>query len=162
MALVALDLLQGPHYSCKINHQLTITPHGARTGGGVRNKNYIDTVMSGEAGSDLEVVEISSYVRSYHVYMDIWNAEVGQELVLKCEPEHSEDSHAVAVLNEDVIVGHVPYNLAPTIERFLRREFNASFVQITGSKVNRGAGYGLEVPCIYRLYGPKIYCKKLK
>ena len=28
--------------------------------------------MSGEAGSDLEVVEISSYVRGYHVYMDIW------------------------------------------------------------------------------------------
>ena len=24
---------------------------------------------------------------------------------------------------------------------------------MTGNKVNRGAGYGLEVPCTYRLYG---------
>ena len=24
-------------------------------------------------------------------------------------------------------------------------------------KINRGAGYGLEVPCVYRLYGPKVY-----
>ena len=28
------------------------------------------------------------------------------------------------------------------------------FVEVTGS---RGPGYGLEIPCIYRLYGPKPY-----
>ena len=39
-----------------------------------------------------------------------------QELLLKYEPDNSEDSHAVAVLNEDVIVGHVLYNLAPVVE----------------------------------------------
>ena len=78
--------------------------------------------MSGEAVSDLGVVEIHSYVRGYHVYMDIWEAEVGQELLLKREPDNSEDSHAVAVLNENVVVGHIPYNLAPVVEMFLRRE----------------------------------------
>ena len=26
-----------------------------------------------------------------------------------------------------------------------------------GERVNRGAGYGLEVPCVYRLYGPRVY-----
>ena len=26
---------------------------------------------------------------------------------------------------------------------------------------NRGAGYGLEVPCVYRLYGPKVYVKRM-
>ena len=74
--------------------------------------------------------------------MDIWDAQVGQELLLKHEPDNSEDSHAVAVLNEDVIVGHVPYNLAPVVEMFLRREV---FAEVTGSRVNRGAGYGLEI-----------------
>ena len=48
--------------------------------------------------------------------LDIWDAQVGQELLLKHEPDNSEDSHAVAVLNEDVIVGHVPYNLASVVE----------------------------------------------
>ena len=74
--------------------------------------------------------------------MDIWDAQVGQELLLKHEPDNSEDSHAVAVLNEDVIVGHVPYNLAPVVEMFLRREV---FAEVTGSRVNQGAGYGLEI-----------------
>ena len=27
--------------------------------------------------------------------------------------------------------------------------------------VNRG-GYGLEVPCVYRLYGPKVYVEKMR
>ena len=65
--------------------------------------------------------------------MDIWDVQVGQELLLKHEPDNSEDSHAVAVLNENVIVGHVPYNLAPVVEMFLRREV---FAEVTGSRVN--------------------------
>ena len=28
--------------------------------------------------------------------------------------------------------------------------------------MNHVAGYGLEVPCVYRLYGPKVYVNKLK
>ena len=28
--------------------------------------------------------------------------------------------------------------------------------------MNRGAGYGLEVPCIYRLYVPKAYIDRMK
>ena len=51
--------------------------------------------------------------------MDLWDAHVGQELLLKYESDNSENSHAVAVLNEDVIVGHVTYNLAPVVEMFL-------------------------------------------
>ncbi len=35
-------------------------------------------------------------------------------------------------------------------------------VVITGEKVNRGAGMGLEVPCIYRFYGPKLYIDRLE
>ena len=26
----------------------------------------------------------------------------------------------------------------------------------------RGAGYELEIPCVYRLYGPKVYIDKMK
>ena len=55
--------------------------------------------------------------------------------------------HAVAVLNEDMIVGHIPYNLATVVERFMRREVNKGFAEVTGSKVNRGADYGLEMTC---------------
>ena len=43
---------------------------------------------------------------------------------------------------------------------FLNRDCNKGFVEVTGSEVNRGAGYGLEIPCIYRLYGPKPYTER--
>ena len=35
----------------------------------------------------------------------------------------------------------------------------SGFVEVTRDKVNRGARYGVEseIPCIYRLYGPKPY-----
>ena len=33
---------------------------------------------------------------------------------------------------------------------------------MAGEKVNRKAGYGLEIPCVYRLYGPKAYVDKMK
>ena len=44
---------------------------------------------------------------------------------------------------------------------FFMRE-NKAFAEITGAKVNRGAGYGLEVPCVHRLYGPNVYVAKMK
>ena len=41
------------------------------------------------------------------------------------------------------LVGHVPYKLVPIISLFLKRDVNKALV---GEKVNRGAGYGLEIP----------------
>ena len=79
-------------------------------------------------------------------------------MLLKREPDNLVDASVVAVWKKDKIVGHVPYNIAPVISQFLRRDFNKGFVQVTG---NRGAGYGLEVPCTapctYRLYGPRPF-----
>ena len=50
-------------------------------------------------------------------------------------------------------VGHVPFNLAPIISAFLKRSCNKGLVEVTGNRVNRGAGYGLEIPCKYNFYG---------
>ena len=81
---------------------------------------------------------------------------------MKRETNNDKDKHAVAVLNDDMIVGHVPYILAPLFSEYLRREVNKAFAEVTGEKVNRGAGYGLEIPCVYRLHGPKVYIDKMK
>ena len=83
----------------------------------------------------------------------------GDILPLAREPNNATDKLAVAVLKN---VGHVPYNLAPTLSQFLKRDFNKAVVEVTGDRVNRGAGYGLEVPCIYRLYGPEAYLHKVR
>ena len=69
---------------------------------------------------------------------------------------------AVAVLKDDLIVGHVPHNFASRLFHFLRRDVNKAFAEVTGARVNRGAGYGLEILCIYRLYGPPAYIERMK
>ena len=93
--------------------------------------------------------------------MEVWTPVQDEMLILKHEPTNVADRNAVAVFKEDQVVGHVPFNLAPSISLFLKRDINKAFAKVVGDKVNRG-GYGLEIPCIYHLYGPKPYIDKMK
>ena len=66
--------------------------------------------------SDVSILKgmLSEYDSILHInraklrdaYMDIWNLTLGQELILKPEPNrtHYKDKHADAVLKDDVIV----------------------------------------------------------
>ena len=111
------------------------------------------------SGSGQDVLEICSYVRGYHEYSDLWTPTIGQVLRVKPEPTNEKDWNAVAVFKEDMIVRHVPRNLSPRLFQFLRRDVNK---EVTGQKVNRGAGYGLEIPCTYRLYSPPADINRMK
>ena len=70
---------------------------------------------------------------------------IGQVLHLKREPDNCKDKYAVAIVLEDCVVGHVPYNLAKCMSQFLSRDANKGLERVTGSKVSRKAGYGLEI-----------------
>ena len=107
----------------------------------------------------LEVVEFCSYD---HAYKDLWTPQVGEMLLLQQEPTNPKDLSAVAVMKEDEIVGHVPYNITSLLSTFLKRDCSKGFAEVTGNALNRGAGYGMEVPCKYRLYGPCEYIAKLR
>ena len=109
----------------------------------------------------LEVFEIKSFVRS-HAYQDLWSPQLGEVLPIKREPTNPEDKFAVAVKLEGRVVGHLPFNIAPTVSCFLNRNVNKGIVEVTGERINRGAGYGLEIPCKYRLYGPKKHVDTLR
>ena len=53
----------------------------------------------------------------------------------------------------NILICSFLYNLAPTVELFLRREVNKGFVEVNGARVNRGAGYGLELTyCMDLMY----------
>ena len=63
---------------------------------------------------------------------------IGEVLLVKPEPTNDKDTNAVAVLKENVTVGHVPQNLAQRLFHFLlRRDVNKAFAEVTGPKVNR-------------------------
>ena len=73
--------------------------------------------------------------------MEIWTPVMGEMLVVKIEPMNKH------VYMQWPSTGH---NLAPRMSAFFMIE-NKAFVEITGAKVNKGAGYGLEVPRIYHM-----------
>ena len=43
-----------------------------------------------------------------------------------------------------------------------KKDVNKAFAEVTGPKVNRRAGYGLEISCIYLMFGPISYVERMK
>ena len=103
-----------------------------------------------------------SFVRGYHAYSEQWEPWIGEVLALERDPTNPEDKCAVATKNGSGTVGHVPFNLAPVVSAFLKRSSNKGLVEVTGNKVNRGAGFGLEIPCKYHFFGSDLYIDRLK
>ena len=56
----------------------------------------------------------------------------------------------------------MPYNIAPVVSHFLKRAVNKGLVEVTRARVNRSAGYGVEIPCKKRLYGTKDCIDRLQ
>ena len=90
--------------------------------------------MASQIGTtaELQVIEFQSYVRSYHAYMESWTPIARQALIFKRKPTNSHNVHAVAKYFDSYIVGHIPYNLAPKVSAFLRREVNKGFTEFSG------------------------------
>ena len=67
---------------------------------------------------DLQYLEIQSFARGYHAYMDIWTPVIGQTLLLKREPTNPKDKNAVALYEDDynrtrtVQLGTVPLEIS--------------------------------------------------
>ena len=114
------------------------------------------------ASAGIDNFSFDSFVRGYNVYMDCWNPWIGEVLPLERDQTNPEDQCAVAIKKSGGTVGHVPFNLAPVVSAFLRRSSNKGLMEVTGNRVNQGAGYGLEVPCKYHFYGSTLYIARLK
>ena len=69
------------------------------------------------------------------------------------EPENEQDCNAVAVMYKDRVVGHIPLAISKCISLFLTLPGSFLETKVTGKRINRGGGYGLEVPCKYRISG---------
>ena len=62
---------------------------------------------------------IESCVCGYHVYKDIWEARVGEELSCEREIGNSMDPFAVVVVKNDVTIGHIPRRISSVCSLFL-------------------------------------------
>ena len=72
--------------------------------------------------SRMETHEVESAVRGYHIYKDIWSAAVGSTLSCRQERFNPHDSYAVAVIKDDVVVGHVPRNISVAYLQFFTEQ----------------------------------------
>ena len=94
--------------------------------------------------------EFDSFIRGYHIYQHIWTPVEGETYSCTREPGNEKDCNAVAVMYEGRVVGHIPLAMSNCISLFLTLPGSFLETKVTGKRFNRG-GYGLEVPCKYRI-----------
>ena len=51
------------------------------------------------------------------------------------------------------MIGHVPKLMALWLTKFLKRPTNIGTIIIKSKRINRGAGYGVELPCEFKFQG---------
>ena len=68
----------------------------------------------------------------------------------------------MAVIKDSCVVGLVPRIVSPIVFFFLGKDGSIGFSEVTATMVNRTAGFGLKIPCVYRFYGHQAYIERLK
>ena len=115
------------------------------------------------AASSRATFTLKSCVRGYHVYKDIWDATIGEELECARESENPADRYAVAMKKDNETVGHVPRTMSRFCALFL--EHNGGILcTVTGPRrrsVDLPQG-GLEVPCTLTFSGDSSTVCKVK
>ena len=89
-----------------------------------------------------------------------WEPLVGVCLNSRKESTNEMDKTAVAAIrissySEETVVGHVPKIMSKIVFMFLSLPHFALDIFVTGKRVNRGGGYGLEVPANFYFYDPE-------
>jgi len=103
-----------------------------------------------------------SFMKAFHVYKAMWTPLLNAEHSTQQEHGHTEDQYAVAIINNNVVVGHVLKELSQTFWFFIERRGEISS-KITGRKQRSPLLQGgMEIPCIYTLRGKKKLVGKLR
>ena len=106
-----------------------------------------------------------SCIRGYHVYMDCWDAPVGEELVCKPQENNSSDDYAVAVLRtcDDTIVGHLPRKISRMCWLFLKKPDSKITCTVEGPRRHSAdlPQGGLEVPVKLKVIGKETEVNKI-
>ena len=76
-------------------------------------------VIFAMAASSGATFTVESCIRGYHVYKDIWDATVREELGCARESDNPEDRYAVAMKKDDKTVGHIPLTMSRLCALFL-------------------------------------------
>ena len=70
--------------------------------------------------------------------------------------------HPNEMTDDMEVIGHIPKLMAQWVTKLLKCTTNSATVIIKGKHVNRGAGYGVELPCEFKFQGHSFSCNWLK
>ena len=65
-----------------------------------------------------------AFVVTTYVYKDIWRSTIGEHLICEREMLNSTNRYAIAVLKDDVIIGHLPRVLSQICSLFILGELS--------------------------------------
>ena len=93
-------------------------------------------------------------IRGYHVYKDIWEAVLDEELPCQKELGNLVDPFAVAVIRDGVVVGHVPKKISSVCALFLQRNRSITCCVSGYRRFSEDLPQGgLEIPCTMTFVG---------
>ena len=99
-----------------------------------------------------------SYVRGFHVYQTVCSPVIGeQNLECRHEEKIEHDEFAIGVYRnnfpKETSIGHIPRNISKFVYKFLKLPNSKRSCKVKGKRLNRGAGYSLEIPVSYTFNG---------
>ncbi len=96
-------------------------------------------------------------IRGYHVHMNKWNPQMGEELTVIPEPENKKDKFACVVKNQNLKrIGHIPYEIAHICSEFLQEGKITGFVSGKRRRNTASSTGGLEIPCVVTCEGREM------
>lgn len=75
--------------------------------------------MAGSVTDGEAVFLFESIIRGHHFYKTMWTPIVGEALQVCREPSNTHDAHAVSILKDGVMCGHVPREYSRVFSSFL-------------------------------------------
>ena len=106
-------------------------------------------------------------MRGFHVYQTVWSPMIGEEnLERRRKEKNEEDKFAIGVykncFQKETSVGHMSRNLSKFVYKFLKLPNSKLSYKVKGKRFNRAAGYGLEIPVIYKFPGHEKVIERIK
>ena len=112
--------------------------------------NILETILISKCSG---LFSLNSYTRGFHAYKQNWDRVLGRRYTGTTEEKNEHDKYALAEVNDDEVVGHIPLRLSKIMSMFLKLTGSHMEAEVTGKYVNREAGYRLEISYKYHVSG---------
>ena len=103
------------------------------------------------------------FIHGHHHYQTVWTPELGESLICERELTNPNDRYAVAILKDDIIVGHLRRAQSKIYSLFLHKNGTIDCTVTVARRYSADLPqFGLEIPCKLVFNSKHEEIKKLK